>query len=319
VILWTRVTVAPSTKPTLVSYVVATDPGLRNVVVRGSARTGPEADYTVKVDAGAVLAVLHPNTTYYYQFTAGGQQSPIGRTKTLPLGSVGSLRFAVVSCSNHAYGYFNAYARIAARADLDLVMHLGDYIYEYGAAPNDYGMNTGAPLGRSPLPPHEIVSLADYRTRHAQYKTDPDLQAAHARAAFICVWDDHEVANDTWATGAENHTDATEGPFTARKAAALVVRTGDNQVLFARQLAAGEAWRAPMGVNATLDVSDPTAFDVYLNGELGGNLPAVLTPLSQLNSRAATLARQTAAQVQAEAAAAQAAAARAASARVTPG
>jgi len=104
---------------------------------------------------------------------------------------------------------------------LDAVVHLGDYIYEYGAAPNDYGMNTGAPLGRSPLPPHEIVSLADYRTRHAQYKTDPDLQAAHARAAFICVWDDHEVANDTWMRGAENHQPATEGDFAARKAAAL--------------------------------------------------------------------------------------------------
>jgi len=213
VILWTRVTVAPSTKPTLVSYVVATDPGLRNVVVRGSARTGAESDYTVKVDAGSVLAVLRPNTTYYYQFAAGGQSSPIGRTKTLPLGSVGTLRFAVVSCSNHAYGYFNAYARIAARADLDLVMHLGDYIYEYGAS--QYGS------ARTPEPSVEIVTLSDYRTRHAQYKSDPDSQAMHRQHPLVAIWDDHETANNSWKDGAENHTPATEGLWSARVAAAL--------------------------------------------------------------------------------------------------
>jgi alkaline phosphatase D len=213
VILWTRVTVPVSAKATLVTYVVATDPGLRNVVLRGAASTSDARDFTVKVDAGAQLAVLRPGTTYYYRFTAGGELSPIGRTKTLPRGSASSLRFAVVSCSNHAYGYFNAYARIAARADLDLVMHLGDYLYEYGAS--QYGS------ARTPEPPVEIVTLADYRTRHAQYKRDPDSQAMHRQHPLIAIWDDHETANNAWVDGAENHSPGTEGLWATRVAAAL--------------------------------------------------------------------------------------------------
>ena len=144
VILWTRVSVV-SAKPVVpVVYVVATDPGLRNVVQRGATTTSAARDFTVKIDA----AGLRPATTYYYRFTAGGAQSPIGRTRTLPVGAVDRLRIAVVSCSNHAYGYFNAYARIAERADLDLVLDLGDYIYEYGAG--QYGSL------RTPEPPTEM-------------------------------------------------------------------------------------------------------------------------------------------------------------------
>ena len=213
VILWTRVTVASSSKPTLVTYTVATDPGLRNVVLRGTATTGPAVDYTVKVDAGARVAALRPNTTYYYQFVAGGEASPIGRTKTLPVGPTNSLRFAVVSCSNHASGYFNAYARIAARADLDLVMHLGDYLYEYG--PGQYGSV------RTPVPASEIVTLSDYRARHAQYKGDPDSQAMHRQHPLVAIWDDHETANNSWRDGAENHTPSTEGIWSTRVANAL--------------------------------------------------------------------------------------------------
>ncbi len=127
----------------------------------------------------------------------------------------------MVSCQLYPGGLFNAYDALSKRDRLDAVVHLGDYIYEYGAESDDYGMASGAALGRVPQPAHEIVSLADYRTRHAQYKTDPDLQAAHARAAFICVWDDHEVANDAWMMGAENHQPATEGDFATRKASAL--------------------------------------------------------------------------------------------------
>jgi alkaline phosphatase D len=126
----------------------------------------------------------------------------------------------VASCSLHPGGLFNAYEAIARLERLDAVLHLGDYIYEYGAAPNDYGMAVGAKLGRVPEPAREIVSLADYRQRHAQYKADPDLQAAHARAPWICVWDDHESANDCWVGAAENH-DEGEGDWASRKAAAL--------------------------------------------------------------------------------------------------
>ena len=209
VILWTRVTpVGP--KPVVpVNVVVATDPGLRNIVQRAASITSAARDFTVKID----LLGLRPNTTYYYQFTAGGSSSPVGRTKTLPVGPVDRLRLAVVSCSNHAYGYFNAYGRIAARADLDLVVHLGDYLYEYGA--NAYGS------ARTPEPATEMVTLADYRARHAQYKRDADAQAMHRQHPFVAIWDDHEITNDTWAGGAQNHTEATEGLFAQRVAVGL--------------------------------------------------------------------------------------------------
>ncbi|HEV8314916.1 MAG TPA: alkaline phosphatase D family protein [Burkholderiaceae bacterium] len=209
VILWTRVTPPQAKLHVPVQYVVATDPALRNVVLRGQTSTEPGRDYTVKVDAVG----LRPNTTYYYQFTAEGRTSPVGRTKTLPVGSTQRLRMAVVSCSNHAYGYFNAYACIAQRADLDLVMHLGDYIYEYGT--NQYGTT------RTPDPAHEIITLDDYRRRHAQYKRDPDSQAMHRQHPLVAIWDDHETANNAYKNGAENHQATTEGDWSARVNAAL--------------------------------------------------------------------------------------------------
>lgn len=209
VILWTRVTPAAVKAAVPVSYVIATDPALLNVVLRGNSKTNPGRDYTVKVDATGLRA----NTTYYYQFSAEGSLSPIGRTKTLPVGPTSQLRMAVVSCSNHAYGYFNAYARIAQRADLDLVMHLGDYLYEYGAG--QYGsVRTTEPL-------NEIVSLSDYRQRHAQYKRDADSQAMHRQHPLVAIWDDHETANDAYQNGAQNHQPASEGEWATRVAAAL--------------------------------------------------------------------------------------------------
>ena len=209
VILWTRVTPANARPAVVVQYLVATDPALTQIVLRGTTKTHPGRDYTVKVDALG----LQPGTTYYYRFSCEGVDSPVGRTKTLPTTGVSSLRFAVVSCSNHAYGYFNAYARIAARADLDLVMHLGDYIYEYG--PAQYGN------ARPPEPAKEIVTLDDYRLRHAQYKRDADSQALHRQHPLIAIWDDHETANNAFKTGAENHQPASEGTWSARVAAAL--------------------------------------------------------------------------------------------------
>ena len=209
VILWTRVTPASALAAITVTYVVATDPALAHVVVRGSTKTNPSRDNTVKVDALG----LQPGTTYYYQFSALGSASPVGRTKTLPQGPTSSLRMAVVSCSNYAYGYFNVYARIAQRADLDLVMHLGDYIYEYGAG--QYGAT------RTPEPAYEILTLADYRMRHAQHKRDADSQAMHRQHPLVAIWDDHEVANNSNKTGAENHQPGTEGSWDARVAAAL--------------------------------------------------------------------------------------------------
>lgn len=209
VILWTRVTPPAPKASVVVDYVVATDPKLQHVVASGRTKTNIERDYTVKIDADRI----QPGTTYYYRFSAEGAVSPIGRTKTLPSGTATRLRMAVVSCSNFAYGYFNVYRRIAERADLDLVMHLGDYLYEYGSG--QYG-NV-----RACEPAHEIVSLADYRERHAQHKRDADSQAMHRQHPLVAIWDDHETANNSWRDGAENHQPATEGPWPARVAAAL--------------------------------------------------------------------------------------------------
>lgn len=220
VILWTRITLPERGRSTddkawnerqhvEVRYVVATDPHLKRIVARGHTHTSAARDFTVNVDASG----LRPDTTYYYRFAVGDAKSPIGRTKTLPVGKTQRLRMAVVSCSNHAYGYFNAYGRIAQRADLDLVMHLGDYLYEYGAG--QYGSV------RTPEPATEIVTLSDYRARHAQYKRDPDSQAMLRQHPLVAIWDDHETANNSWKDGAENHQPATEGSWAARVAAAL--------------------------------------------------------------------------------------------------
>ena len=203
VMLWTRVTTAQRSAVT-VAYTIATDPAMAQVVQQGRAKTNPDRDFTVKVDAGRLL----PGTTYYYRFSALGQNSPIGRTRTLPVGSTARLRLAVVSCSNHAAGYFNAYRRIAERADIDAVVHLGDYIYEYG--PNQYGSL------RTPEPPNEMVTLSDYRLRHAQYKRDADSIEMHRQHPLIAIWDDHEITNDAWRDGAENHTPGSEGDWNAR-------------------------------------------------------------------------------------------------------
>ena len=220
-IFWTRVTPADAASGAIpVVLEIARDAGFTDMVRRSTGLSAePARDFTVKHDLDG--QGLEPDIEYFYRFVAAGVTSPVGRVKTLSEGATPEIALAVVSCQLYPGGLFNAYDAISKLDRVDAVVHLGDYIYEYGAEPDAYGMVTGAALNRAPLPAHEIVTLADYRQRHAQYKTDPDLQAAHARAPFICVWDDHEVANDTWNTGAENHQTATEGDFNARKAAAL--------------------------------------------------------------------------------------------------
>lgn len=217
-VIWTRVTPSdPSTRSVRVDWSVWRDGDASAAVAGGTVETGPERDFTVKIP----VTGLQPGVEYRYAFTSGEQRSPQGRVRTLPVGPTSEAVLAVASCQLYPGGLFNAWDAVSKLERLDAVVHLGDYIYEYGAEPDDYGMDHGVRLNRAPLPAHEIVTLADYRQRHAQYKTDPDLQAAHARAAFICVWDDHEIANDTWTRGAENHQAETEGEFRARKAAAL--------------------------------------------------------------------------------------------------
>ncbi|MDQ3417938.1 MAG: alkaline phosphatase D family protein [Acidobacteriota bacterium] len=214
VILWTRVSGTAASSRPRVRWEVARDETFRQVIRRGEVTAVAARDFTVKVD----VTGLQPGSRYHYRFVSGGERSPAGRTRTLPVADVARIRLAVASCSNLPAGYFNAYRGIANRADLDAVLHLGDYYYEY--ANIRYG--DGTRFGRIPRPDREIVSLEDYRTRHAQYKTDPDLQEAHRQHPWITVWDDHEVTNNTWRGGAQNHNpEEGEGDWTTRRNAAV--------------------------------------------------------------------------------------------------
>lgn len=217
VILWTRVTPDENheTRDIRVRWQVARDAEMRNIVAAGHTFARAQSDHTVKVDATGLM----PGMAYFYRFDIGSARSPLGRTKTLPALSVEQVRFAVFSCANYPSGYFNVYADAARRDDLDVALHLGDYLYEYG--PGEYGTSHAAELDRIPEPHSALVVLSDYRRRYAQYRTDPDLQALHARLPFITVWDDHEIADDAWRDGAANHRSVPDGPYSHRKAAAI--------------------------------------------------------------------------------------------------
>lgn len=222
VVIWTRVTRDGAAANIPVKWVVAEDRRMRRVVRNGRSLASLRQDYTVKVDVDG----LQPGKTYFYRFEVGGARSPVGRTRTLPAGDVRRLKFAVFSCSNYELGYFNAYAEAAKHDDLDAVLHLGDYIYEYG--PGDGGYTTpAAALGLVPkprdavlVPAEEIVLLDQYRARHALYRTDMHLQALHRDNPFINIWDDHEITNDAFTDGAENHQED-EGRWSARKKAGI--------------------------------------------------------------------------------------------------
>lgn len=207
VILWTRVNgVDPATYS--VDYVVTEDEALSRVVAAGSVLADASADYCVHVDVNG----LQPGRYYWYRFSCDGQTSVRGRTRTLPADAVTEVKLAVVSCASLAHGYFNAYQRVAELDPLDAVLHLGDYIYEvrsgqYGAL-RDYE------------PGHEVINLADYRQRYAQYRREPELQALHQRHPLIAIWDDHEFADDAWSGGARNHQADVEGSWSERSAAA---------------------------------------------------------------------------------------------------
>ncbi len=217
VILWTRVTPADSGAGDI-AYRWRLNPIDRRAggAKSGEGVTGAGRDWTIKVDA----AGLDAGRAYTFEFEANGVTSEMGRTRTLPSGATKDVVLAVASCTLYPNGYFNAYQAIADLPRVDAVLHLGDYIYEYGG-PDSYGMNSAVAAERPHDPNHEIVSLADYRRRHAQYKSDPQLQAAHARAPWIVVWDDHETANDSYETGAQNHQSETEGDWSERKARAI--------------------------------------------------------------------------------------------------
>lgn len=219
VIIWTRVTTAASYVD--VSWQVASDMEFSNVVQSGVFTTDTGRDFTVKVD----VQNLNANSQYYYRFMVGEMMSEVGQTQTLPEDSVEKASMAVVSCANYPAGYFHVYREILnqhEQSPFDVVLHLGDYIYEYGAG--GYASEDAAALGREPSKGTECITLDDYRKRYAQYRQDTDLQALHAKLPMIAVWDDHELANDTWKNGAENHQDD-EGSFIDRRAAAAAAWT----------------------------------------------------------------------------------------------
>ncbi|MFT6519241.1 MAG: alkaline phosphatase D, partial [Candidatus Azotimanducaceae bacterium] len=212
VVLWTRVSGAQA--PVICLWQVAADACFRHIVARGFVQTDHTIDYTVKI----TVEDLKPGIQYFYRFETQDSQSPTGRTRTLPAGHVESLTLAVVTCSNYTFGYFNAYEVIATDERVDLVVHLGDYIYEHGTA--GYGGHVGERIGRAHEPSHEITTLADYRSRHAQYKSDICSQAMHAQHPIVVIWDDHESANNPWMKGASNHQ-AVDGDWATRREASL--------------------------------------------------------------------------------------------------
>ncbi|THU02809.1 alkaline phosphatase [Lampropedia puyangensis] len=196
------------------TWEIATDAGFTTIVSQGKTTAAASQSHTTKVDATG----LRPGTSYFFRFRHGSNLSPVGQTRTLPAAGVQNVKLAVLSCSNYPAGYFHVYAE-ARRSGAEYALHLGDYLYEYEAG--GYASQDAQALNRMVEPPHEIISLDDYRRRYAQYRTDPDLKQLHASMPMIAIWDDHEIANDAWTDGAENHNKATEGSYAQRVAAAL--------------------------------------------------------------------------------------------------
>ena len=224
VIIWTRVNPTANATPgsglgktVHGTWEVARNESFTQRVNGGPFATSAETDHTVKIDVDG----LQPATNYYFRFKVRGVNSPVGFMRTAPaaVSTPSSVRFGLVSCSNFEAGYFSAYRHLALRDDLDFILHVGDYIYEY--ANGAYGPSGFAGTTRAHDPATEITTLSDYRRRHACYKADADLRQLHARYSFITTWDDHETANNSWRDGAENHTPGTEGDWEQRKAAGI--------------------------------------------------------------------------------------------------
>jgi alkaline phosphatase D len=216
-LLWTRYVPPNGLDEIRLDAEVALDPDFKRVVSAGSVRIGAFRDWTAKL----TLDGLQPGTSYWYRFIApDGARSPVGRTKTLPVGNIDRFGLGVFSCSSLPLGWFNAYGHAAARDDLDLWLHLGDYIYEYAlAAYKDKDLPTGREV--MPAHEHEMINLADYRLRLACYRADPDLQKLHQRAPMVALWDDHDSTNDSWEGGAQNHQSHSEGDWSIRRAASI--------------------------------------------------------------------------------------------------
>ena len=215
IIIWTKITKNTSLKID-VDWQISNKKDFSNVISNGKTKSHSYNNFTVKIDAK--IPLKYNAESIYYRFFVNNNFSPVGKTKTLPISNPDKFNLAFCSCSNYPAGFFNAYREIALDDNIDLVLHLGDYLYEYGA--DGYATEDAKKLNRVVDPISEIVSLDDYRRRHALYKSDIDLQLLHSQKPMIPVWDDHEFANDSWKNGAENHS-YDEGYFATRKANAL--------------------------------------------------------------------------------------------------
>ncbi len=242
VILWTRITppALHDGAPIAVRWRLALDADMQHLVMQGETFASAERDWTVKLDPTG----LAPWTYYFFEFESLGQRSLVGRTKTAPAPGqpVDHLRVGVASCANYQQGWFNAYARLAERDDLDAIIHTGDYLYEYG----DGGYGPGSEIGRGHEPTVEMTELAHYRLRHGQYRQDPDLRRLHQLQPFVVTWDDHESTNNSWRDGAENHDDS-EGDWAQRKAWAqqaydewMPIRSSGDPAIIYRHLSWGD-------------------------------------------------------------------------------
>ena len=228
VILWARAEPQEGVKTVSLAWEVAEDKAFKKIIRSGLLKTDASKDFTVKLD----LQDLKPASEYFYRFVSGNQVSSVGRTKTLPQGQVDKVKFAVFSCANYPAGYFNVYQDASKVEELDAVLHLGDYLYEYPMG--GYATENAEQIGRALAEDNqgEILTLQDYRKRYATYRTDNGLQALHSAAPFIVVWDDHEISNDTWR--AKGLKTTMKGRATFSSAALRLFRLITNGYLSAR-------------------------------------------------------------------------------------
>jgi alkaline phosphatase D len=280
VILWTHAKYSGFADSVVLTYQVATDTSFSTIVSTGSVTASESTGYTAKVDATGLTA----GSEYYFRFVKDQWISPVGFTRTLPASSATSVKFAVFSCTLYSAGYFNAYDH-ATKSGAQYAVHLGDYIYEYGSDPAKFGNSEAVTLGRVTAPANDIVSLEDYRTRYALYRTDPNLKALHAAMPWITVWDDHEFTNNAWVDGAENHNSTTQGPWSARKAIAarvyhewMPIRTQDtaNLLKIYRRFDFGNIFSLHM-VDTRIEGRDKQ-YDAY--GDADGGITRYVTALT---------------------------------------
>lgn len=242
VIIWTRISGIHDSEEVTVSWSIASDEAMTETIASASTTTSANDDWTVHVDVTGLEAASH----YWYRFEVSDVASPVGRTRTARAqGDDEEIRLGLVSCAALPGGYFHAY-RYIARREVDLVVHLGDYIYE-----------SYSEVHRTHDAKGPAVTLEDYRARYRQYRSDPDLQFLHQRHPMAAIWDDHEIAGNAWSEGASSHRSATEGSWQQRREAAMQAYFEWLPVRRPDQTNAKRVWRSlPLGGVADLVLID---------------------------------------------------------------